>query len=119
MDFRPDPELAVFRTTVRDFLTRNLPAELAHVPRGISSARRELTAWQAILNRQGWGAPGWAKVDGGTGWTVEQRVVFDEECALAGAPGRGWLCPKAARASPQSLRHTAAESRRRSPDPGW
>lgn len=94
MDFRPDPELQVFRATVRDFLTRNLPAELAHVPRATSSARRELTAWQAILNRHGWGAPGWSMADGGTGWSTEQRVVFEEECALAGAPTQDGFAQK-------------------------
>jgi alkylation response protein AidB-like acyl-CoA dehydrogenase len=86
MDFRPDPDLDAFRTMVRDFLAQKLPADLAHVPRGMASARREMTAWQTILYRQGWGAPSWAKKDGGTGWSVEQLIVFDEECALAGAP---------------------------------
>ena len=86
MDFRPDPKLEAFRVEVRDFLANDLPPELAHVPRGMASARREMTAWQAVLNRKGWGAPSWAKKDGGTGWSVEQQVVFDDECALAGAP---------------------------------
>jgi acyl-CoA dehydrogenase len=86
MDFRPDPQLEAFRATVREFLARNLPPELAHVPRGMASARLELTAWQAILNRHGWGAPGWSKADGGTGWSIDQRLIFDEECTSAGAP---------------------------------
>lgn len=94
MDFRPDPELEVFRAIVEGFLARNLPAELAYVPRATSSARRELTAWQAILNRHGWGAPSWSKADGGTGWSVEQRLVFDEECALAGAPTQDGFAQK-------------------------
>ena len=94
MDFRPDPELEVFRATVRDFLSHNLPAELAHVPRAPSSARRELTARQAILNRHGWGAPGWSKADGGTGWSADQRVIFEEECGRAGAPSQDGFAQK-------------------------
>jgi acyl-CoA dehydrogenase len=86
MDFRPDPQLDQFREIVRVFLTRNLPPELAHVPRGMSSARREIVAWQRILSAHGWAAPYWPKDRGGTGWTIEQQLIFDEECTAAGAP---------------------------------
>jgi acyl-CoA dehydrogenase len=86
MDFRPDPALESFRTTVRDFLQRNLPADLAHVPRGMSSARREIVRWQRLLTANGWGAPYWPREHGGTGWSIEQQLVFDEECSAAGAP---------------------------------
>jgi acyl-CoA dehydrogenase len=86
MDFRPDAELETFRATVRDFLRGNLPADLANVPRGMSSARREIVGWQRILNSKGWGAPYWPKDRGGTGWSIEQQLVFEEECTAAGAP---------------------------------
>src|SRR5262245_26070801 len=86
MDFRPDPQLERFREHVRDFLARNLPPGLANVPRGMSSARRELVRWQKILNDHGWGAPYWPGDRGGTGWTIEQQLAFDEECTRAGAP---------------------------------
>lgn len=87
MDFQPDPVLEAFRIEVRDFLTRALPPELAHLPRAASaSARPPTAAWQAILHRQGWGAPGWAEADGGTGWSVAQQMIFDDECMRAGAP---------------------------------
>ncbi|MGC8508922.1 MAG: acyl-CoA dehydrogenase family protein [Thiomonas sp.] len=39
-----------------------------------------------MLHAQGWGAPNWPKEHGGTGWNTVQQSIFDEECALAGAP---------------------------------
>lgn len=86
MDFRPDPELEEFRGTVRDFLRQNLPADLAHKVRGMTSERVEMTRWQRILTAHGWGAPYWSKEHGGPGWTVAQRLAFDEACVAAGAP---------------------------------
>src|SRR5262245_14477002 len=86
MDFRPDPALEAFRSTVRDFLRQKLPADLAHVPRGMASGRREIVRWQRILTDHGWGAPYWPADRGGTGWTIEQQLVFEQECTAAGAP---------------------------------
>jgi acyl-CoA dehydrogenase len=80
MDFRPDPSLEAFRETVRAFLGKHLPADLVQKKIAMASPR------EGILNEHGWGAPYWAKQHGGTGWSVEQQLVFDEECALAGAP---------------------------------
>lgn len=86
MDFHPDPALEAFRERVRDVLRRELPAELANVPRGIASPRPATARWQRILTACGWGAPYWPAVHGGPGWSIEQQLVFDEECAAAGAP---------------------------------
>lgn len=86
MDFRPDPALEEFRGTVRAFLRQHLPPHLAHVPRGMASARRETTAWQRILTSHGWAAPYWPEDRRGTGWSVAQQLIFDEECGVAGAP---------------------------------
>ncbi|MFM0326909.1 acyl-CoA dehydrogenase family protein [Caballeronia glebae] len=87
MDFQPDAGLDAFRDEVREFLRKNLPSDLAGKPVGsVRSMRPDLVRWQQILNRKGWGAPYWAKADGGAGWTVLQRLVFDEECVAAGAP---------------------------------
>ncbi|HEY1141424.1 MAG TPA: acyl-CoA dehydrogenase family protein, partial [Lysobacter sp.] len=43
---------------------------------------------------QGWGAPYWAKAHGGPGWTVLERLVFDEECVAAGAPTQDGFAQK-------------------------
>lgn len=86
MDFARDAALESFREEVRAFLSENLPADLAHQSIGMFSAREHVMRWQAILHAKGWGAPKWPADKGGTGWSIEQRLAFDEECALAGAP---------------------------------
>ncbi|WP_025599217.1 acyl-CoA dehydrogenase [Burkholderia sp. WSM2230] len=95
MDFQPDPGLDAFREEVRAFLREHLPRDLAGKPVGsVRSMRPDLVRWQKILNGKGWGAPYWAKKDGGTGWTVLQRLVFDEECVAAGAPTQDGFAQK-------------------------
>lgn len=86
MDFRPDPELARFREEVRTFFAAKLPADMAHVPHEVVAPPEMLRRWQPILQAQGWAAPTWGKEHGGTGWTLEQQLVFDEERVRAGAP---------------------------------
>jgi len=86
LDFRHDSNLHDFREQVRSFLRERLPADLAGRKSGSRSQRPDLMRWQRILDDHGWGAPYWSKEHGGTGWTVQQRLVFDEECAAAGAP---------------------------------
>jgi acyl-CoA dehydrogenase len=89
MDFTPDTGLAEFRSEVREFLRVNVPDDLAHGEHSHQDSvrlhRENVSRWQRILNSHGWGAPYWPKEHGGTGWTAQQRLVFDEECALAGA----------------------------------
>ncbi|MDR5734329.1 acyl-CoA dehydrogenase family protein [Caballeronia sp. LZ025] len=95
MDFQHDAGLDAFREEVRAFVRDNLPPDLANKPVGsVRSMRPDLARWQQILNRKGWGAPYWAKADGGTGWTVLQRLVFDEECVAAGAPTQDGFAQK-------------------------
>jgi len=95
MDFQPDTGLEAFRQEVRDFLRQHLPADLAGKPRAsISSERDDLVRWQRILNEKGWGAPYWPKEHGGTGWSVLQRLAFDEECVAAGAPTQDGFAQK-------------------------
>ncbi|WP_028219747.1 acyl-CoA dehydrogenase family protein [Paraburkholderia oxyphila] len=86
MDFQPDAGLTAFREEVRAFLRAHLPADLAGSQHRVRSPRAALIRWQGILNEHGWGAPCWETAHGGTGWTPQQRLVFDEECAAAGAP---------------------------------
>lgn len=42
--------------------------------------------WQRALQKMGWLVPLWPTEWGGTGWTGLQRFIFENECALAGAP---------------------------------
>jgi len=86
MHFEVDPKLDAFRKEVRDFLQANLPSDLIGIPRVGRSPPYAQSRWQKILHAHGWGAPYWSKEHGGNGWTVQQQLIFDEECVAAGAP---------------------------------
>jgi len=76
-----------FRSEVRDFVrTRVPPATRAKMLDGRHPSPHELTDWQQTLHSQGWGAPSWPKEYGGTGWTPVLQYLFEEECAVGGAP---------------------------------
>ena len=87
MDIHFTPEELAFRSEVRAFLGQNLPADLAeNVRLGRRLAKEDHQRWQKILNQKGWYAVNWPVEHGGTGWSVVQKHIFDEECAAAGAP---------------------------------
>ncbi len=78
-----------FRAEVRDFLDRNLTADLRAYARrmtSVYSTKPIAMEWQRILVKQGWAAPSWPVEYGGTNWSVAQRYIFDVEMARAGAP---------------------------------
>lgn len=85
--FDDNNELAAFRNEVRSFLAERLPEDLRRKVLGHKRLRKEdFLRWQAVLRGQGWAAPNWPVEYGGTGWTLAQRLIFDDECAIAGAP---------------------------------
>jgi alkylation response protein AidB-like acyl-CoA dehydrogenase len=87
MDLSHSKEERGFRDDVRAFLREQLPAELrAKVLNHRHLDRDDHQRWQRILHARGWGAPGWAEVWGGTGWSALQRLIFDIESGIAGAP---------------------------------
>lgn len=87
MEIDLTPEYAAFRTEVRAFLDAALPAQIrGKVLCGRRLEKEDLVRWQRILHAHGWGAPNWPEEYGGTGWSAVQQVLFDEECARAGAP---------------------------------
>jgi alkylation response protein AidB-like acyl-CoA dehydrogenase len=45
-----------------------------------------MQGWAKILGKKGWLAYGWPKEFGGPGWSAVQKHLFEEECAMAGAP---------------------------------
>ena len=49
-------------------------------------SRDDLQRWAKILGKKGWLGWGWPEEFGGPGWTAVQKHLFEEECALAGAP---------------------------------
>lgn len=77
----------VFQNEVREFLTTHLPADIADkVKRGAGVGKEALARWTKILNGRGWAAPNWPESDGGTGWSLLERHIFDVECRAAHAP---------------------------------
>ncbi|WEJ74868.1 acyl-CoA dehydrogenase family protein [Pseudomonas sp. PSE14] len=87
MDIHYTPEELAFREEVRAFLRDKLPAELAaKVKLGKRLSKEDNVFWMRTLNDRGWHASLWPVEYGGTGWSVVQKYIFEEECAIAGAP---------------------------------
>jgi alkylation response protein AidB-like acyl-CoA dehydrogenase len=87
MDLAFTPDETKFRHDVRDWVRANLPAQTAHkVHNSYTLTRDDMQGWAKILGKKGWLGYGWAKQFGGPGWTAVQKHLFEEECALAGAP---------------------------------
>ncbi|MEP9321250.1 acyl-CoA dehydrogenase family protein [Pseudomonas sp. LABIM340] len=87
MDIHYTPEELAFREEVRAFLRDKLPAELAaKVKLGKRLSKEDNVFWMRTLNDRGWHASLWPVEHGGTGWSVVQKYIFEEECAIFGAP---------------------------------
>jgi alkylation response protein AidB-like acyl-CoA dehydrogenase len=85
LDFTDDER--ALREEVRAWVRDNLPQEISHkVHHGLRLTRDDQQRWARILGQRGWHGWGWPKEFGGPGWNVVQRHLFEEECALAGAP---------------------------------
>lgn len=80
-----------FREEVRDFCARELPDDIRRkVLTHAFLEKDDYLRWQAILQTRGWFTGHWPREHGGLGWSLIERYIFDEECALAGSP---WLTP--------------------------
>ena len=82
-----------FRAEVRQWLAGNLTGEFAPlVGKGGPGQEHELVperlAWERRLGEGGWIGLGWPVEDGGRGLPWSQQVIFYEEYARAGGPGR-------------------------------
>jgi len=87
MDIHFTSEELAFRDEVRAFLQAELSPRIAQrVQHGKRLSKDDQVAWMRTLNRRGWLAPGWPQDFGGTGWSVVQKHIFEEECYIAGAP---------------------------------
>jgi alkylation response protein AidB-like acyl-CoA dehydrogenase len=87
MDLAFTPEEQKFREDVRAWVRESLPAEISHkVHNALRLSRDDLQRWARILGKKGWLGYGWPKQFGGPGWNGVQKHLFEEECALAGAP---------------------------------
>jgi alkylation response protein AidB-like acyl-CoA dehydrogenase len=84
-----DPKLRAFRDEVRNFLQNNLSEDMklaARLNTSVFSDPEVSLPWQRKLYAQGWVAPAWPKDYGGTGWSLEERWIFETELAQVGAP---------------------------------
>jgi Acyl-CoA dehydrogenases len=87
MNLKLSAEDRAFREKVRAWIAGNLPSDLSERVRSGAPLRKEdYQRWARILGRQGWYAAAWPTQFGGPGWGVVHRHLFEEECALAGAP---------------------------------
>ena len=93
MDLRFSAEDEAFRAEARGWLSSKLEAEFADVrgrggPGDEHSLFEERLAWEQELGRAGWIGISWPTEYGGRGLSLTQQVIFYEEYARAGGPGR-------------------------------
>ena len=87
MDLNFTPEELAFRAEIRAWVARHLPADISHkVHNALRLNKNDLQRWAKILGAKGWHGWAWPKQFGGPGWNAIQRHLFEEECAMAGAP---------------------------------
>ena len=81
-------ELA-FQKEVRDWITANMPPEVAEESRRSRTShvsKERLLQWQKKLAERGWLCPNWPKEYGGPGWNSTQKFIFEMEMARADSP---------------------------------
>src|SRR5246127_3285392 len=84
MEANLSSEDAAFRDEVRAFIAENYPREM-RVPNPETDLTKEQSLlWHRILFKKGWIAPLWPKQYGGTGWSVIQRFIWEQETSRAG-----------------------------------
>jgi alkylation response protein AidB-like acyl-CoA dehydrogenase len=87
MDLAFTPEEEKFRQDVRAWVKGNLPSHISHkVHNALRLTRDDMQGWAKILGKKGWLGHAWPTQFGGPGWNEVQKHLFEEECALAGAP---------------------------------
>jgi alkylation response protein AidB-like acyl-CoA dehydrogenase len=93
LDLRFTPEQERFRADARSWLVDRLEGRYEKVRgRGGPGDEHELFderwAWEQELGRDGWIGLGWPAEYGGRGATLVEQMIFFEEYARAGGPGR-------------------------------
>jgi alkylation response protein AidB-like acyl-CoA dehydrogenase len=106
MDWQDSAEQAAFREEVRQVIQQRLPERYRSEERGGGlfeggwqsdrksadpTARKAADDWAKALAEQGWIAPHWPKQYGGTGLTVMEQFIFNQEMAEVGAPAVGGM----------------------------
>lgn len=91
LEFSPEDEQ--FRAEVASWLEQNLTGEFEPIryrggPGDEHMFQEERKAWEQRMAEGGWTGIGWPKEYGGRALSIEQQVIFNEEYARAGGPGR-------------------------------
>ena len=87
---------AEFRAEIRDWMASTLTGEFAQLrfrggPGDEHMFVEERMAWERHLAAHRWTCVGWPTEHGGRGLPISQEVIFHEEYARAGGPGRAGL----------------------------
>ncbi len=93
MNTRFSAEDEAFRREIAGWLAENLAGEFAPLrgrggPGDEHALQGERRAWERRLGEAGWACVGWPKEHGGRDLSLSQQVIFYEEYARAGGPGR-------------------------------
>src|SRR5580700_2068876 len=93
MDLRDRPQDEAFRKEVRSWLDAHVAGDFAALGgRGGSGDEtfgfETRLRWERVLADGGWTCLGWPIEYGGRGASITEQVIFFEEYARAGAPGR-------------------------------
>lgn len=86
MDFSFSEKDEEFRMKVRDFFENEYPREIVEkMASGASPSKADYQKSERAMAARGWLAVNWPKSAGGTGWTANEKYIFDEELERAGA----------------------------------
>ena len=93
MDLRFSDEDESFRDEIATWLARELSGDFANVrgrggPGDDSALIQARKAWERRMGESGWIGLGWPTDLGGRGLSLTQQVIFYEEYARTGGPGR-------------------------------
>jgi alkylation response protein AidB-like acyl-CoA dehydrogenase len=93
VDLRFSPQDEAFRDEVAKWMRENLSGEFESIrfrggPGDEHAFLEERIAWERKLGAAGWTCVGWPQEHGGRGLPLSQEVIFHEEYARAGGPGR-------------------------------
>jgi alkylation response protein AidB-like acyl-CoA dehydrogenase len=93
MDLRFSDEDEAFRAQARSWLIEQLDGDFVAVrgrggPGDEHALFDERLEWERHLGRSGWNCVGWPTEHGGRGLSLHQQVIWFEEYARAGGPGR-------------------------------
>ena len=87
MDLAFTADEQAFRQMVREWVTANLPKDISAKVHGAQRLHRDdMQRWAQILGTKGWLGYCWPEQFGGPGCDAIKKHLFEEECALAGAP---------------------------------